>query len=299
LGSVSKLYILYDLVRWEEKALYEAAVRKGLYVKMLDSKDILIDLNGNSSNNSSSIIHGSSIEVDGHNSILLQRCVSYFRNLHLTAALEGKGYRVINPFQCSVIAGNKLFAHLALVKHGIKAPRSMLAFTQDTVFKAIDALGYPVVLKPTVGSWGRLIALIRDRDAAEAVVEDREHMFPLYQIYYLQEYVRRPPRDIRAIVAGDRVLGAIYRYAGDGQWKTNMALGGKAEPCPISKELEDTCIRACKAVNGEVVGVDLMEDEAKGLLVHEVNPTTEFKNVARVSNSKIADEMIDYIVQRE
>jgi len=296
LGSVSKLYILYDLVRWEEKALYDAAVRKGLYVKMLDSKDILIDLNSNGSNGSS-IIYGSISEP--LNGIFLQRCVSYFRNLHLTAALEAKGYSVINPFQCSMIAGNKLFAHLALIKHGVNAPRSMLAFTQDTVFKAIDALGYPVVLKPTVGSWGRLIALIRDRDAAEAVVEDREHMFPLYHIYYLQEYVRRPPRDIRAIVAGDRVLGAIYRYAGDGQWKTNMALGGRAEPCPISKELEDICIRACKAVNGEVVGVDLMEDEARGLLVHEVNPTTEFKNVARVSNSKIADEIIDYIVQRE
>ncbi|MEM4399421.1 MAG: RimK family alpha-L-glutamate ligase, partial [Candidatus Nitrosocaldus sp.] len=121
--------------------------------------------------------------------------------------------------------------------------------------------------------------------------------FPLYQIYYLQEYVRRPPRDIRAIVAGDRVLGAIYRYSGDGRWKTNMALGGRAEPCPISKELEDTCVRACKAVNGEVVGVDLMEDEARGLLVHEVNPTTEFKNVARVANARIAEEIIDYIMQ--
>ncbi|MFN4337258.1 MAG: lysine biosynthesis protein LysX [Candidatus Nitrosocaldus sp.] len=292
MGSVisKQLYILYDLVRWEEKALYEAAVRKGLDVKMLDSKDILIDLNDNYS-----IITNGSLHVDD-NSIFLQRCVSYFKSLHLTATLEGKGCRIINPFQCSIIAGNKLFAHLALVKHGIKTPKSMLAFTHDTVLKAIDTLGYPAVLKPTVGSWGRLIALIRDRDAAEAVVEDREHMFPLYQIYYIQEYVKRPPRDIRAIVAGDRVLGAIYRYSGDGQWKTNMALGGRAEPCQVSKELEDICVRACKAVNGKVVGVDLMEDEARGLLVHEVNPTTEFKNVARVANTRIADEMIDYII---
>ncbi len=294
MGSViskQHLYILYDLVRWEEKALYEAAVRRGLNVKMLDSKDILIDLNANNST------FDGSLPLD--DSILLQRCVSYFKSLHLTAALEGKGYRVINPFQCSIIAGNKLFAHLALVKHGIKTPKSMLAFTHDTVLKAIDALGYPAVLKPTVGSWGRLIALIRDRDAAEAVVEDREHMFPLYQIYYLQEYVRRPPRDIRAIVAGERVLGAIYRYSGDGQWKTNMALGGRAERCPITKELEDICVRACKAVNGKVVGVDLMEDEARGLLVHEVNPTTEFKNVARVANTSVADEIIDYIINDE
>ncbi|MCS7141624.1 MAG: lysine biosynthesis protein LysX [Candidatus Nitrosocaldus sp.] len=288
MGSVGRLYILYDLVRWEEKALYEAAARKGLDVRMLDSKDILIDLNGG-------MLHESSV-CDGSGTFL-QRCVGYFRNLHLTAALEGKGYRVVNPFQCSVIAGNKLFAHIALVRNGIKAPRSMLAFTQDTVLKAIDTLGYPAVLKPTVGSWGRLIALIRDRDAAEAIVEDREHMFPLYQIYYLQEYVKRPPRDIRAIVAGERVLGAIYRYSGDGRWKTNMALGGRAEPCPVSSELEDVCVRACRAVNGEVVGVDLMEDEARGLLVHEVNPTTEFKNVARVANQRIADEIVEYVMQ--
>ncbi|MEM4399049.1 MAG: hypothetical protein QXV18_04480, partial [Candidatus Nitrosocaldus sp.] len=144
MGSVSKLYILYDLVRWEEKALYEAAVRKGLQVKMLDSKDILIDLNGGSG----SIIHDSIIDDGDTNGIFLQRCVSYFRNLHLTAALEGRGYRIVNPFHCSMIAGNKLFAHLALVRQGVKAPRSMLAFTQDTVLKAMDALGYPAVLKP-------------------------------------------------------------------------------------------------------------------------------------------------------
>ncbi len=286
-----RLNILYDVVRWEEKALYEAALRKGLDVKVLDSKDILIDLNSISSN-------GNNSNSMSNNGIYLQRCVSYFRSIHLTAALEASA-RVINPLRCSLVAGNKLFAHVALAKHNVKTPRSMLAFTQESVLKALDELGYPAVLKPTVGSWGRLIALISDRHTAEAVIEDREHMFPLYQVYYLQEYVKRPPRDIRAIVVGDRVVGAIYRYSGNDSWKTNMALGGRAERCDITNELEDICIKACKAVEGEIVGVDLMEDESKGLLVHEVNPTTEFKNVARVSNARIADEMIDYIAGAE
>ena len=195
-----------------------------------------------------------------------------------------------------MIAGNKLFAHVALVKNNISTPKSILTFTQQGVMKAMDILGYPVVLKPTIGSWGRLIALINDKHAAEAIVEDREHMFPLYQVYYLQEYVKRPPRDIRAIVVGDRVVGAIYRYSSNDSWKTNMALGGRAEKCEVTNELEDICIKACKAVEGEIVGVDLMEDEARGLLVHEVNPTTEFKNVARVANPSIADEMLEYII---
>ncbi len=286
MGRIGRLYILYDVVRWEEKALYQAALRKGIDVRMIDTKDILIDLNNDS------------MPIDDGNydsSIYLQRCVSYFRSIHLTAALEGKGGRVINTLLCSLIAGNKLFAHTALVKNKIDTPKSILAFTQDGVLKALEMLGYPAVLKPTVGSWGRLIALISDRHAAEAIIEDREHMSPLYQVYYLQEYVKRPPRDIRAIVVGDRVVGAIYRYSASDTWKTNMALGGRAEACPITKELEDICIRACRAVNGTIAGVDLMEDESRGLLVHEVNPTTEFKNVAKVSNPNIADEMIEYI----
>lgn len=291
MGRVRRLDILYDIVRWEEKALYEAALKKGLDVKMLDSKDILINLNDNSS-----IIF---INGDGYkdtSKVYLQRCVSYFRSIHLTAALEGNNARVINSLRCSLIAGNKLFAHVALVKNKISTPKSMLTFTQEGVMKAMDMLGYPVVLKPTIGSWGRLIALINDKHAAEAIVEDREHMFPLYQVYYLQEYVKRPPRDIRAIVVGDRVVGAIYRYSSNDSWKTNMALGGRAEKCEVTNELEDICIKACKAVEGEIVGVDLMEDEARGLLVHEVNPTTEFKNVARVANPNIADEILEYII---
>jgi [lysine-biosynthesis-protein LysW]--L-2-aminoadipate ligase len=195
-----------------------------------------------------------------------------------------------------MIAGNKLFAHMKLKEANVATPKSMLTFSMDSALQALDKLGYPAVLKPTIGSWGRLIALLKDRESAESVIEDREHMFPLYQIYYLEEFVKRPPRDIRSIVVGDRIVGAIYRYSPEGRWKTNMALGGKAELCPITKELEDICLRAARAVNGEVVGIDLMEDEREGLLVHEVNNTTEFKNVTRVTGNDIPSLIIDYVI---
>jgi [lysine-biosynthesis-protein LysW]--L-2-aminoadipate ligase len=276
----SKLTILFDNIRWEEKALYESARKKGIDVRNLNCNNLFIDLNNG---------------VAEDYGIVLQRCVSYFRSLHSTAALEGKHVRVINPLNTGLKAGNKLFAHAELKRANVPTPRSMLAFSMDSALEALEKLGYPAVLKPTIGSWGRLIALLKDKEAAESVIEDREHMFPLYQVYFLEEFVKRPPRDIRAIVVGDRLVGAIYRYSPEGRWKTNMALGGRAELCTITKELEDICLRATKAVNGEIVGVDLMEDEKEGLVVHEVNNTTEFKNVTRVTGSDIPSIMIDYV----
>ena len=135
---------------------------------------------------------------------------------------------------------------------------------------------------------------MRDSEAARAVIEHREEMFPLYQIYYLQEFVKRPPRDIRSIVLGDRAIAAIYRYSGS-DWRTNTARGGKAEPCKITPELDELSVRAAKAVGGEFVGVDLMEGE-DGLLVHEVNNTTEFKNTVPATGVDIPGMVIDYLV---
>ncbi|HEX2614841.1 MAG TPA: RimK family alpha-L-glutamate ligase, partial [Nitrososphaera sp.] len=177
---------------------------------------------------------------------------------------------------------------------GVRTPKAISAFSEESALAALEELGYPAVIKPTVGSWGRLIALLRDKDAARAVIEDREHMFPLYHVYYFEEFVERPPRDIRAIVVGDRVVAAIYRYSGDGEWKTNMALGGHAEACPVTKELEDICIKATRALGGQIVGVDLMESKSDGLMVHEVNNTTEFKNTVRVTGVDIPGLMVDY-----
>lgn len=277
-GNGNTLAILYDTIRWEEKALYEAAKKKGVSVENVDIKGLRVRLDGQS---------------DFKDKVVLQRSVSYFKSLHATAALEGLGAKVINPLKVAGITGNKLFAHMELEKAGVRTPKAIAAFSEEGAMQALEEFGYPAVIKPTVGSWGRMIGLLRDKDAARAVVEDREHMFPLYHIYYFEEFVERPPRDIRAIVVGDKVVAAIYRYSGDGEWKTNMALGGRAEVCPVTDELNDICMKAARAVSGQVVGVDLMEGK-DGLMVHEVNNTTEFKNTVRVTGVDIPGLMVDY-----
>jgi len=221
--------------------------------------------------------------------------VSYFRSLHSTAALEGLGACVINPLHAAATCGNKLFAHMKLMNAGVKTPKTFSAFSEKSALEALDKFGYPAVIKPTIGSWGRLVALLRDKDAAKAVIEDRMHMFPIYHIYYVEEFVKRPPRDIRAIVVGDTVVAAIYRYSSEDDWKTNMALGGRAEQCPVSNQLENICVKAAKSMDGKIVGVDLMESEEEGLMVHEVNNTTEFKNTVKVTGVDVPGLMIDYL----
>ena len=277
----SRLSILYDTIRWEEKALFDASKTKGIEAKMVDCKNLFVNLD-------------KSKEDFG---TVIQRCVSYYRSLHSTAALEGKGVNVINSLNTSIFAGNKLFTHILLVKHGIPTPFSAVAFSEDAALDLLEKRGYPMVLKPTIGSWGRMVALLKDRDSAQGIMETRERMYPIYQVYYLEEFVNRPPRDIRAIMIEDRVVAAIYRYSGDGQWKTNMALGGKAEECKITKELEDVCVKAKNAVQGQIVGIDLMESKEKGLVVHEINNTTEYKNTVRVTGVDIPALMIDYAIK--
>ena len=282
----TSLTILYDNIRWEEKALYEAAKKRGIEVNNANCKDLFIELN----ENDSSLYR---------NKIIIQRCVSYFKSLHSTAALEGLGAHIINSLRTAILCGNKLFSHMELQKAGLKTPKAISAFSDISALAALDSLGYPAVIKPTVGSWGRLIALLRDKDAARAVIEDREHMFPLYHVYYFEEFVRRPPRDIRAIVVGDRVVAAIYRYSVQDEWKTNMALGGHAEICPITRELEDICIKATNTMGGQIVGVDLMESKEHGLIVHEVNNTTEFRNTVRVTGVDVPGLIVDYTSKLE
>jgi [lysine-biosynthesis-protein LysW]--L-2-aminoadipate ligase len=276
--------LLYDTIRWEEKAIVGAAEKQGLRANLVDSKDIAIDVSPTKR----------SIE----DIVVLQRCVSYFRNVHSTAALEAAGHRVINSFACAWVCGNKLFVTLELTKHKIPGPRTVMAMSEDSALSTIQKMGYPVVVKPVVGSWGRLSALLRDGDAAKAVIEDRERMFPLYQIYYLQEFVKRPPRDIRSFVIGGKTVAAIYRYSGGSEWRTNTARGGRAEPCKITPELDELSLRAAQAVGGEIVGVDLMEGK-DGLMVHEVNNTTEFKNTVPATGVDIPGMIIDYLISAQ
>jgi [lysine-biosynthesis-protein LysW]---L-2-aminoadipate ligase len=276
--------IIFDKLRFEEKALYDSAIKRGLRAQLIDAKNLTICT--------------TSKKADLHfGDIVLQRSVSHFRGLYVTACLEFVGFRVINDFKVSQICGNKLVTSLQLVRNNISVPNTAFAFSSEGARNLMNELGYPVVLKPVVGSWGRGVFPIRDEETANMLLETREENgSALSRIYYVQEMINRPPRDLRCIVVGDSVVTAIYRYSSDNEWRTNVSRGGKAERATITRELEDIVLRTAKSVGGGVLGVDLMEDTHRGLLVNEVNNTVEFKGAQNVAEVDIADSIIQYAV---
>lgn len=278
---MSKVCIVFDRLRSEEKMLEKQAIELGHDTTMLDAK--ITQINTDSSKNDFQF-----------GDVVLERCVSYFRGLHFTACLEFLDVPVINKFEVARICGNKLFMSLLLKKHGVPTPKTYFSFSADAARENLEKVGYPLVLKPVIGSWGRGVMLVKDKDTMDAIFEIRELTDgPHDRIFYLQELIKRPPRDIRVITVGDQAIAAMYRKS-TGGFKTNIALGADPEICQITNEIEELCAKSSKAVGGGILGVDLMEDEKKGMVVHEVNNTVEFKGLAKVTKKNIPKEMIEF-----
>ena len=281
---MQKICIVFDRLRTEEKLLQKKAEELGYETSMIDAKITSFDTD-------------SKPENYDFGDVVLERCVSYYRGLHFTACLEFMDIPVINKFDVANTCGNKMITSMLLKKNNIPTPKTYFSFSAETALDNFENIGYPLVIKPIIGSWGRSVMPIKDKDTAEAVIENRQVTDgPQDRIYYLQEMIDRPPRDIRVITVGDQAVSAMYRKSSGG-FKTNIALGADPELCEITKEIEDLCEKTSKAVGGGILGIDLMEDKERGLVVHEVNNTVEFKGLVKVSDKNIPKEMIEYAVR--
>jgi [lysine-biosynthesis-protein LysW]--L-2-aminoadipate ligase len=278
---MSKVCIVFDRLRAEEKMLQKEASELGHDALMLDAKITQINTD-------------SKKEDYNLGDVVLERCVSYFRGLHFTASLEFMDIPVLNKFEVANICGNKMFMTLLLKKNNIPTPKTYFSFSSESAAENLEKVGFPLVIKPVIGSWGRGVMPLKDKDTMEAVFEIRDITdSPHDRIYYLQELINRPPRDIRIITVGDEPIAAMYRKSSGG-FKTNIALGADPELCEITKEMEDMAVKASKAMGGGILGIDMMEDDERGLVVHEVNNTVEFKGLSRVAQRNIPKEMVEY-----
>lgn len=224
--------------------------------------------------------------------IILERSLSQSRGMYLLHALAQLGIPTLNRYDVAAVCNDKYLTTAALVRQQIPTPRTLLAFTPEAALRALDEIGYPAVLKPVVGSWGRLLARVNDRDAAEAILEHKETLGSYqHSIFYIQEYIPKPERDIRAFVVGDRTICAIYRASE--HWITNTARGASATCCPVTPELDGLCRAAARAVGGGVLAVDVLESQ-RGLLVNEVNATMEFRNSIAPTGVDIPGIVADY-----
>jgi len=275
-----KVSITFDRLRWEEKALKDAAESLGLQAALVDVKGLVFE------------VPKRPAEIGD---VVLQRCISHYRSLLVSQTLEGAGVPVINRHSVAEVCSNKLATSIALARAGVPTPRTFLALTSEAVESAADKLGFPLVLKPFTGSWGRMVTIVRDKETLNSLIEYKEELAnPLEQMYYMQEFIKRPPRDIRVIVAGDSIVACVHRYAPEGEWRTNVARGATSKAFRPDKELKETVLKAAEAVGGGLLGVDAMESSS-GYMVHEVNNTVEFKGAQSAVETDIPARIMQYV----
>ena len=279
--------VIFGRLRVEEKMLLAALDARAVKYELLDDRQLAFHIASCQDRNRAGW---------DRFDVVLERCLSHSRALTSLRILESWGLKTVNRSHVVDVCGDKILTTAALTDAGVPSPRTAVAFTPESTLKAIEEIGYPVVLKPAVGSWGRLLSKVNDREAAEAVIEHKE-VLGTYQhkIYYVQEYIEKPMRDIRAFVVGNETICAIYRDSP--HWITNTARGGVSSNCPVTPDLHQVCVDAAKAVGGGVVAVDVLEDPERGLLVNEVNHTMEFRNSVKPTGVDIPGCIVDFALE--
>lgn len=275
-----RIGLLHSLIRKDEKYLIDEFNKiKDVELVMIDDRELSFNL-GNDK-----------FDLD----VVVERSINHSRALHALRLFEAAGIKCVNEYKVATVCGDKLLTSTALAENKVPQPEVRIAFTEESALSAIEEMGYPVVLKPAVGSWGRLLSKINDRDAAEAILEHKAVLGSYHHsIFYIQKYIEKRGRDIRSFVIGGECIAAIYRDSP--HWITNTARGGKASNCPVTKEIAEISIAASNAVGGGIVAIDLFEtgDEIQ---VNEVNYTMEYKNSITTTGVNIPAKMAEYVVK--
>jgi len=274
--------VLYSRIRVEERLLADELAARNIPHELIDVRSVVFDIHD----------PGPWRRFDA----VLDRCISQTQALAAVRVLEGYGIACVNPASVIEACGDKLATSVLLARHGVPTPRTRIALDPESALAAIEQNGYPAVLKPASGSWGRLLARVNDRDAAEAIVEHKSTLGSVqHGVFYVQEYVDKPQRDLRVFVVGDEAICGIIRNSE--HWITNTARGGKASALTITPEIRDLCLRAARAVGGGVLAIDLLESPRDGLLVSEINHTMEFRNSIEPTGVNIPGRVIDFVIE--
>jgi [lysine-biosynthesis-protein LysW]--L-2-aminoadipate ligase len=271
------LAILHSTIRKEEKLIAEAASQRDIRVKLIDIREEIFNP------------HSYNADYD----IALERSVSTVKGTYAVTFLESLGVKVVNSLQVAQNCADKFTTCLLLKRADIPTPKFALAFSLAQAVQAVEELGgFPVVIKPPLGSWGRLLSKINDRDALEAVLEHKDVLgTPPQKAFYIQEFVPKQGRDIRAFVVGGEAICAIYRESS--HWISNTTRGAVTRDCPVNDELQTICSKASKAVGDGLLAIDLFENQ-KGYLVNEINHTMEFRNSEEPTGVSISGAIVDY-----
>ena len=285
--------VLYSRIRKDEKLLLGELRERGHDVEKIDVRKERFGLDSTTA------------AVDDLD-LVVDRCLSTSRSLYATRFLDSYGVPVVNSPETGDVCADKAKNSLALAEADVPTPATEVAFTKEAALEAIESFGYPCVLKPVTGSWGRLMAKIDSRNAAEAILEHKETLGHYeHKVFYVQEFVDKPGRDVRVLAVDGEPIAAMTRSSE--HWLTNAAKGGETAPFELDDRATELVERASEAVGGGMLGVDLMEvgveadaDPAETggsgeYTVHEVNHTVEFKALDAATDVDVPARVVDWL----
>ncbi|CAN5545256.1 lysine biosynthesis protein LysX [soil metagenome] len=278
-GGHIRLGLLVSHLREEEKMILSAARSRGIVVEVLQDRRLMLDLTA-----------PNPPDVD----VVLDRCIAHTRGGYALRAFERWGIPTINTALSAAICDDKVEMTAALAESGVPTLRTSVAFSVQGALEVAEDLGFPVVIKPVGGSWGRLLARANSAASLRTILEQKQQLGTHHHsVFYLQEYIEKPGRDIRVLVVGDEVIAASYRSAG--HWITNVARGATSTRCEVTPEIAEIAVNAVRAVGATLAGVDLVETD-EGLKVIEVNGGVEFKGLRTTTKLSIPDVILDHAV---
>ena len=272
--------LLYSRIRRDEKLLLSELRDRGHEVTKVDIRKEQFNIT-----DAPEILDDVDVAVD--------RCLATSRSLYVTRFLDSYGIPVVNSSETADLCADKVKNSLVLEDAGVPTPNTDVAFTTDSALESIESFGYPCVLKPVVGSWGRLMAKIDSRNAAEAILEHKATLGHYqHKVFYIQEFVEKPGRDIRVVATDGEPVAAMTRSSD--HWLTNAAQGGTVEEFEVDDRARELVERASEAVGGGLLGVDLMET-GDDYVCHEVNHTVEFKALDSCTDVSVPGEIVDWL----
>jgi len=278
---MSKIALVYNVLREDEKFIIEASKKNNVDLVLLNTDKLILNTK----------------QKNFNFDLVLNRCISNFAGEQITYFFENINIPVINNSKINTLCSNKFLTSLFLYKNNIPTIPFIVFFNENLIDVVNQILeGYPLVLKPIYGSWGRLLSKINDKDSFETVLEHKKYLSaPYHHIFYVTKYIEKPGRDIRVTIVGSEIICAVYRK--NSHWISNTARGGIIEKCEINNDILNICKKIINCLGEGIIGVDIFESK-DGYLVNEINHTVEFKNIQKTLNIDIGEKIIKYCLEK-
>lgn len=278
---MKRIDLVYSRLRTEERMIRDALQNRGCVVDLHRDDELVLTLDR---------------QRWAHGDLVLMRSMSFTRARYLAAIMENKGSHVVNSSRAIATCGDKIHTTLALIAHDVPVPWAFAGFEEHACISQIERTGYPVVTKPAVGSWGRLVARIDSKSAAEGILSTRFGLGRAQDhVCLVQEYIDKPGYDLRVYVIGT-AIGGIRRRSE--HWITNTACGAAPEKYEVPAAHARLAERAAAAVGGEIVAVDLLETRDGDVLVNEVNHCVEFARSIDIARIPLPEHIADHVLER-